>query len=105
MLKFCELFLVRLPLGFCISQQVLSDHGDGVNDVFEVKTQSIAEYHLIILNRWGASVFETDDLTNHWDGSLSGEKLSEGTYFYKIEMTDLNGESIKKHGFVQLIRN
>ena len=84
---------------------VITANGDGVNDVFEVKTQSIAEYHLIILNRWGASVFETDDLTNHWDGSLAGEKLSEGTYFYKIEMTDLNGESIKKHGFVQLIRH
>ena len=37
-----------------------------------------------IYNRWGAMVFETDDITQGWDGKYKGAVCKQGIYVYEV---------------------
>ncbi len=84
---------------------VFTPNNDLVNDVFKpVKMKNIANSNLVIMNRWGQKMFETDDLNLGWDGTSNNNDCSDGTYFWKIEYVDVNGAQQGKHGVVQLVR-
>lgn len=84
---------------------IFTPNGDHNNDYFEFMSVNIAELKVIVTNRWGNTVFESDDIHFQWDGHLpSGEPASEGVYFYQYQVTANNGEHLEGHQFVQLIR-
>ena len=70
-----------IPNGF-------SPNGDGVNDNFEVKgLDEFTGVKLNVFNRWGSTVYENGDYKNNWNGkNLSGEDLSDDTYFFILEI-------------------
>ncbi len=69
-----------------------SPDGDGVNDTWEIAgIENAVGYKLIIFNRWGIKVFETNNYKNDWAGASQTDSfiskdnmLPEGTYFYSI---------------------
>lgn len=63
---------------------VFSPGIDGYNDLFMVRAVSMREYHVVIYNRNGKKVFETEDPEEGWDGRISGGFASPGVYFYII---------------------
>lgn len=86
---------------------VFTPNGDSENDFFKlINAENLNHLEVIILNRWGNVVFESSDVDFKWNGTIhnSGENCTEGTYFYKINLTDLNGKEVEQHGFVQLLR-
>ena len=71
---------------------IFTPNGDGYNDYFEIgygeegkPINDLNEYFLshklVIFNRWGRIVYESDNYRNDWDGG----KLPDGTYFYVLE--------------------
>jgi len=81
-----------------------SPNGDGINDTFFPVTSCNEEiFKLIIYNRWGTMVFESESIDKVWDGTSSGKKLSEGIYFFIAEYTSKAGE-LRKQGSVTLLR-
>jgi len=73
------------------------------NNAWFINYDGIAEYSVTIVNRWQNIVFESIDPTVQWKGqSTNGTDVSEGTYFYTIKATMLNGESLEKQGFIQV---
>ena len=71
---------------------IFTPNGDGINDYFEIgygeegkPINDLNEYFLshklVIFNRWGRIVYESQDYRNDWDGG----KLPDGTYFYVLE--------------------
>ncbi|MBU2018187.1 MAG: gliding motility-associated C-terminal domain-containing protein, partial [Bacteroidetes bacterium] len=42
------------------------------------------DFNMKIFNRWGALIFESNDYTRGWDGSLNNQLVEEGVYMYKI---------------------
>ncbi len=65
------------------------------NKVFMIK--GMTEPEVVIYNRWGKKIYESDAYKNDWDG----EKYHEGTYFYHAkDKTD--GKNYK--GFFMLVR-
>lgn len=82
---------------------VFTPNGDGLNDVFTF-SELQAGGTVIVMNRWGAKVFETGSPSEPWDGTKmnTGQQCTEGVYFYIIEN---RGSKVKPiHGFIQLIR-
>ena len=79
--------------------------GDGVNDVFKVQGQNIKTLHGTIINRWGQELFKWSNLNEGWDGKYKGAYVSAGVYFYIIDVTYENGETIRKTGSVEVVRN
>ena len=86
-----------------------SPDGDGVNDTWEIPgIENAVGYKLIIFNRWGIKVYETNNYKNDWAGTSQTDSfiskdnmLPEGTYFYSIIWGDQTEPS---RGFVYIKR-
>nr|WP_294862444.1 gliding motility-associated C-terminal domain-containing protein [uncultured Fluviicola sp.] len=61
-------------------------------------------YQLLIFNRWGEQVFETQSTDLQWDGTFKGKPQNSGVYFYRLDMKLVNGEETKKSGNLTLVR-
>lgn len=72
--------------------------GNGNNDYFTAKGDEISEFKMMIFDRWGELIFETDDIYKGWDGKANhGDEVSEnGVYVYKISVRDFEQ---KYHGY------
>ncbi|MDZ7744102.1 MAG: gliding motility-associated C-terminal domain-containing protein [Bacteroidota bacterium] len=83
-------------------------NGDGLNDIFKpiARYDYVQDYHLLIFNRWGQMIFESNDLYKGWDGQLDGKPAMAGTYVYRIDYREpgQNGESHTLTGTVVLVR-
>lgn len=84
-------------------------NGDGLNDVFKPVTNSLdcEHYSISIYNRWGAMIYQSNDITVGWDGKYKGEYCQPGAYVYKIAYSQTipsnTGPEIKM-GTVMLVR-
>jgi gliding motility-associated-like protein len=79
-------------------------NNDALNDEFVISMTNIKTYRIQIFNRFGVSMFVSDDLFNHWKGTFNNEPLPVGTYYYLIDAVDFNGNMIKKTGPVTILR-
>ncbi|HAK75466.1 MAG TPA: hypothetical protein DCM71_00800 [Runella sp.] len=90
--------LVFIPDAFSPNQ-------DTVNDFFAMQGQFVNTSRLIVYNRWGEVLFESDDaIKKGWDGRLNGQPAPEGSYVYRIEVSDLLGKNFVKIGTFLLAR-
>ncbi len=62
-----------------------SPNGDGLNEHFEVKGSCVEYYHLLIFNRWGQQIYESNSLDEPWDGQYQGKPCPVTSYVYRIE--------------------
>ena len=61
-------------------------------------------YSLIIFNRWGGKVFESNNPTIGWDGTDHGKPSEMGGYGYLIDFIADDGTPIERKGIVLLVR-
>ena len=67
---------------------IVTANGDHTNDEFYI-TNLKPNSKLVIQNRWGNVVFESDNYKNNWGGiDITGEKLVDGVYFYQLITAD-----------------
>ena len=72
-------------LQFLFIPNVFTPNGDGVNDEFTITADAEPCIdRVMIFDRWGRKVFETDQRTNFWDGKMNGRTVPEGVYVYVI---------------------
>lgn len=88
---------------------IFTPNADNTNDQFFIQyikaKQTIQDFELIILNRWGNVIRTFNDPDFKWDGTTErGGILNDGTYFYKVNISTIKGQNIQEHGFVQLER-
>lgn len=81
---------------------VFSPNNDGLNDILFIQGLPL-EFDLIIYNRWGFVVFETNNPNELWNGKVmnTGAPAVEGVYFYILKRWD-TGEIQK--GTISLYR-
>ncbi len=94
----CE-FTISIP-------NVFTPNADGQNDLFQAiinKTTFNMErlnFDMTILNRWGHTLFETNRITDGWEGrTASGVESPQGVYYYIIHF-----KSEEYKGSVTLLR-
>jgi gliding motility-associated-like protein len=78
--------------------------GDGKNDVFLPLTRGVTEFELLVFNRWGTLLFQSDDPTIGWDGTYQGKQCQQDVYVYKLTASYDNGERVVRMGDINLIR-
>ncbi|HLP19875.1 MAG TPA: gliding motility-associated C-terminal domain-containing protein, partial [Chitinophagales bacterium] len=76
------------PFASIFIPNVFSPNGDGNNDVWTLYGDSIRVNSIMVFNRWGEKVFDTDS-NQGWDGSYKGALQSPGVYVYYIKCSDL----------------
>ena len=83
-------------------------NNDGFNDFFKVKGLEVFSNTVEVYNRNGNLVYQTTDYQNDWNGIAnvrgilnSGQHLPSGTYYYVIEIPELERNL---SGWLQLAR-
>ncbi|HEY0029283.1 MAG TPA: PKD domain-containing protein [Bacteroidia bacterium] len=94
------LFTLYIPNAF-------TPDGNGTNDQFIPKGSEISSFSMMIFDRWGEMIFQTDDLSKGWDGRANnGDKVAQqGVYVYKIEVRDFSQKHHGYTGHVTLLAN
>jgi gliding motility-associated-like protein len=92
-------FFYRIPSAF-------TPNGDGLNDSFRPFTdyELIKKFHLVIFNRWGQMVFQTDDSMKGWDGKVNGVDALAGPYGWSIVYSNYHKFNVKAKGIVWVVR-
>jgi len=85
---------------------VFTPNGDDINESFFVKAEGVSSINILIFDRWGLKMFESNSLTaGAWDGkNMGGKEVPSDTYFYIINATDNKGNNNKYKGDIRLIR-
>ncbi len=78
----------------------------GDNDEFKILFRSVKKYNILVYNRWGRRVYQSDDPEAGWDGKIGNQRAEPGVYFYQIEAEGHNrDERMKLEGAIHLIVN
>ncbi|NCP45110.1 MAG: gliding motility-associated C-terminal domain-containing protein, partial [Flavobacteriales bacterium] len=79
-----DIFLFYIPNSF-------TPNDDGTNDVFRAYGEGIdlSNFKMYVFDRWGEKIFETDDITDGWDGTYRGSPVANGVYVWRIETKEL----------------
>jgi len=93
--------------GACIplyAPNAFTPNNDNINDFFEIKTENITAFNLLIFNRWGEVIFQSKDPSNLWDGTYKGQACPTGIYTWQLEYSIGKEPEKKAAGRVTLIR-
>ena len=83
-----------------IIPNIITPNDDSFNDMLVFKNLESLENNLEVFNRWGTTVFKKDNYQNDWDG----DDLSDGTYFFILNVVFPNSNSKTYKGTLSLIR-
>jgi gliding motility-associated-like protein len=80
---------------------------DGLNEGFRGKGIGIKEYDFRIYDRWGRTIFKTNNQLEEWEGSLNnqGAMLPEDVYVYSVDIVDVFDEKHHYRGKVLMLRS
>jgi gliding motility-associated-like protein len=93
----CEFPFIFVPNAF-------TPNNDGENDDFRVYGSFIEEMNLIVFNRWGQKVFETNDQQVGWDGTFNGKALAPDAFGYYLMVRCVGGQEYTTKGNVSLLK-
>ncbi len=99
------IFMVDLSFMDCVNEQglgncplfipnIISTNYDGFNDDFQVYTKSSCEFlnfNIVIFDRWGNLLFESNDPGFKWDGQFKGKFVDDGVVVWRMEF-EIAGE-------------
>lgn len=81
-----------------------SPNNDQQNDILYIRGGTIEKVYLVLYDRWGEKIFETNSTSFGWDGMYKGKLLPPDVYVYYVEATCYNKAEYRKKGNVTLIR-
>lgn len=98
-----EVILVQSPQVFV--PNAFSPNSDAVNETWYPKSTFVKDFELYIFNRWGQMVFESRNETDQWDGYYNGSECQQGLYFYVLNYSGYDSETVyTKRGSITLVR-
>ena len=75
--------------------------GSEFNNVFKPVVNDISlvdQYNMLIFNRWGECIFESNDINLGWDGTFKEIISQDGVYTWKIKITtSFNSQELNGH--------
>jgi gliding motility-associated-like protein len=85
-----------------------SPNNDGIDDTWIIERPYGTKIAVKVFNRWGSEIYKSFDYQNDWRGkgisNFLGQDVQEGTYFYIVEATDINGVITKFNGSLTIVR-
>ncbi len=72
-------------------------NGDGLNDTFKpVSICPITSFKMVIYNRWGEKLYETNDISSGWDGTKNGVQCPGDAYVFMITYKTLEENGVEE---------
>jgi gliding motility-associated-like protein len=95
-------------LPYCLKvMDAFTPNGDGQNDRWIVTNnggQCVQQVYVTVHNRYGSIVYKNDNYQNNWDGTYNGKPIADGTYYYVVKYTLVNGGVASVKGDVTILR-
>jgi gliding motility-associated-like protein len=88
-----------------LTPNTFSPNSDGWNDTWEII--GIEDYpgaEIQIFDRWGQKVYNSTGYREPWDGTVNGNRLPDATYYFHIQLNQLEGRSPPYTGFISIVR-
>ena len=64
-----------------------SPNSDGRNDSWIIPNiENYPNCKILVFNRWGNEVFSSEGYQQPWDGTMNGQELPVGTYYYTLQL-------------------
>lgn len=80
-------------------------NNDNLNETFGVVDNTTLQFFsLQIYSKWGQLIFNSNDVTQKWDGTFKGKKMPNGSYVWMLNYTNIRGRKFYEQGTVMLIR-
>jgi len=115
------IYSVKIFDGFCYSNDeifidecsseiwfpnVFTPNNDGMNELFEIKSNGIFNLNGYIYNRWGELIYQWNGLESNkfWNGKVKNKDAPDGVYYFILLYTDSKNKSYSKNGIINLIR-
>ena len=74
--------------------------------VGEITPEQLLESDLVVYNRWGIEIFNTEEMLPFWRGEKNdGTTCSAGVYYFIWKYRDIADKSFTYNGFIQLVKN
>ena len=103
-----SIIVEECPQSIFYIPNTFTPNGDGNNNIWQpVFTSGIDPYNFVvrIFNRWGETVWESNNPNSGWDGTYMNETCSIGIYQFSIIFKDLNnGKRQVTQGHINLLR-
>lgn len=102
----CKVLTIYQPIAFT-DINIFTPNGDNKNDIFnfEFRSASIAEFHCVIIDRWGVVIKELNHISEGCDGTNSnGNPVPDGVYYYVYKATTDNNNDLEGQGNIQVVR-
>jgi gliding motility-associated-like protein len=82
-----------------VPPNVITPNGDQWNEKFVIKgLENFPDSKLMIYNRWGKKVYQSENYQNDWDG----ENQADGVYFWILKVND--GDGTEHQGTLTILR-
>lgn len=97
---------ITCPDNYVYVPNAFTPNLDGENDIFKIQSEFAQEINQFqIYDRWGELMFQTDNISEGWDGKYRGLQAPQGVYVYTISLPCLiNGRNVKISGDLTLLR-
>lgn len=79
-------------------------NGSGSNEIFFAYGTNVMEFEMMIFDRWGNLIYQSNDITKGWDGTYKNNECQQDVYVWRIIWTDAQQRKHKMMGHVNLIR-
>ena len=94
-------------LPYCVKvMNAFTPNGDGANDRWIVTngTGCTSRVKAAVFNRYGQQVYINENYQNNWDGTFNGKPVPDGTYYYAVTYSLINGKTVIVKGDVTILR-
>jgi gliding motility-associated-like protein len=101
---------IRVKLKVCECEMMIPNsftpNEDNRNDFFYPVVQCEYSYYMLtITDRWGNTVFTTNNINTKWDGRFKGNLCPEDIYIFRIESTEKGSDKkMVRNGHISLFR-
>ncbi|MEH3114781.1 MBG domain-containing protein [Pedobacter terrae] len=86
-----------------VANNILTPNGDGINDTWIIQNIDLYPSNEVrIFDRNGREMYSKKSYDNSWNGTIGGNELAEGTYYYIITY---GPNKLVQKGFITIIRN
>ena len=90
-----------------LAPNTFTPNGDGINDMFmpEGVILSGLPFEMIIFNKYGKSIFSTQNTNNGWSGfdQNTGKKCQSGNYLWLVKLENEDGTYNQYKGSILLL--
>ncbi|MBK5285414.1 MAG: PKD domain-containing protein [Bacteroidia bacterium] len=96
-----------IPIFTFYAPNVFTPNEDGINDTFIGIGEGIKDYTMYIFNRWGEMIYNTNSITEPWDGKVkngSSREVQIDTYVWKILLNDIFDQKHEYIGHVSVLK-